>query len=116
SVRRRETAGERSMRMITGRRAGDNGARIGQKVMIRSAGVNPPAPFAARLSGCEANPVGGSAVPEHRSPQSPSALAAEDPPGVGVGVRVGCTRANEGKVDLTPLGCVFGLHLRSPQG
>ena len=104
------------MRMITGRRAGDHGARIGQKVMIRSAGVNPPPPFALRLSGGEADPVGGSAVPEHRSAQLLSALVAEDHPGIDVGVRVGGTRANEGKVNLTPLECVLDLHLRSPRG
>src|SRR5512133_3653030 len=102
------------MRMITGRRAGDHGARVWHEMMIRSARVNPPPPFALRLSGGEADTVGGSAVPEHRSAQLLSALVAEDHPGVDVGVRVGASRANERKVNLTPLGCVLGLHLRSP--
>ena len=56
--------------------------------MIGSVCVYAPLPLALRLGGGKPDAVGGSAVPEHRTPQFPSAVVGEDHPGIDLGIGV----------------------------
>jgi hypothetical protein len=125
-MRRGKPAGDCTMGMILDRRTGDHHAMSWLEVMIRSGGVNTPPPLTLRLGRCEADPIGGSTVPEHRTSELPSACVGEDHPGVDVGVGVGDIWSGEGDVDFTPLrggapfdklrahlGGGWGFHLRN---
>src|SRR5829696_2251908 len=98
-----EATGQRTVRMILGRRTGEHGAPSRSESMDWPIREDAPLPFTLWLGRREPYPVVGSAVPEHWAPKLLSTGMGECDPGIDVGVRVGDVWTVETDVDFTPL-------------